>query len=100
MGTTVKATIDRIEGELAVAYSDEDENVYHIPLNKALGLKEGVRVTLTLRNGEVSKVKIEEEETEAAKRRLAKLMRKLVKKTRKSRKSTRGSRETSKSDFT
>jgi hypothetical protein len=86
METTVKATIDRIEGELAVAYSDEDESVYHIPLGKALGLKEGVKVTLTLRNGEVSEVKIEEEKTESTKQRLVKLMRKLVEKTRKSRK--------------
>lgn len=81
MEATVKATIDRIEGESAVAYSDEDENVYHIPLNKAVGVKEGVKVTLTLRNGEVSDVKIEEKKTESAKQRLASLMRKLVEKT-------------------
>jgi hypothetical protein len=86
METTVKATIDRIEGELAVAYSDEDGSVYHIPLGKALGLKEGIKVTLTLRNGEVSEVKIEEEKTESTKQRLVTLMRKLVEKTRKSRK--------------
>jgi hypothetical protein len=74
----VKATVDRVEEGLAVVYSDLDESIYYVPVDKVPELREGLKVTLTIVDGEVSEVEIMEEETENAKERLTKLMQKLV----------------------
>ncbi|MGC8849644.1 MAG: DUF3006 family protein [Candidatus Bathyarchaeia archaeon] len=74
----MKATVDRIEGGLAVIYSDVDEGVYYVSVEEEPDLKEGMKVTLTLIYGVVSKVEVMEEETVTARERLARLMQKLV----------------------
>ncbi|MBS7645119.1 MAG: DUF3006 family protein [Candidatus Bathyarchaeia archaeon] len=79
MEEKVKATVDRIEEGLAVVYSDVDERVYYVPVEGTPGLREGVKVTLTLIDGAVSGVEVMEGETIAAKERLARLMQKLLK---------------------
>ncbi|MEM2122408.1 MAG: DUF3006 family protein [Candidatus Bathyarchaeia archaeon] len=78
MEEKVKATVDRIEEGLAVVYSDADESVYYVPVEEVPGLREGVKVTLTLIDGAVSGVEVMEEETITARERLARLMQKLV----------------------
>ena len=74
----MKATVDRIGEGLAVIYSDVDEGVYYVSVEEEPDLKEGMKVTLTLIDGVVSKVEVMEEETVTARERLARLMQKLV----------------------
>lgn len=70
----MKASLDRFEGNFAVAYSDEDDGMkFDIPL-KLLppNIKEGSRVLIFLReeNNQIIKVQLDSQSTEDARRRI------------------------------
>lgn len=66
----IEASVDRFEGEYAVAYSDQDGRRIDIPLSLIGKIKPGSRVQITLENDFVSDVREDVDATKDAKERI------------------------------
>jgi bifunctional DNA-binding transcriptional regulator/antitoxin component of YhaV-PrlF toxin-antitoxin module len=77
----VKASLDRVEGNYAVVYSDSDRRKFDIPREiLPKGIKPGNRVILTLDGDKVAKVIVDKKATEEARDRIKEKYEKLRRK--------------------
>ncbi len=75
---SVKYTIDRFEGNIAVLLQRDDESIQKvIPLSLLGDVNEGDVVTLTFNNGEVVNVNINVEETNQVRQQVKDLLKRL-----------------------
>jgi Protein of unknown function (DUF3006) len=72
MERVISASLDRIEGEIAVVYSDNDDHKFDVPLNSVKGAKPGMRLQLYIENDQIKHIEIDKEATERAKDRIRK----------------------------
>jgi hypothetical protein len=78
----IKASLDRFEGNFAVAYSDDDGIKFDIPRKLvSLNIKEGSRVLVFVReeDNQVIKVQLDSQSTEDARRRITDKFQRLLK---------------------
>ena len=72
----IKASLDRIEGDFAVVYTDDgdddDHHKFDIPVELVNGAKPGMRLQLHIENNQIKRIEIDREETEEAKDRIRK----------------------------
>ena len=68
----IRASLDRIEGEIAVVYSDNDDHKFDLPLNSVKGAKPGMRLQLHIQNDQITHIEIDREATERARDRIRK----------------------------
>jgi hypothetical protein len=73
----VRASVDRIEGEYAVAYSDQDDRRFDIPLDLMSRIKPGSRVLIAVENDSISEVREDAGATKGARERIRKKYRRL-----------------------
>jgi Protein of unknown function (DUF3006) len=77
MESVISASLDRIEGEIAVLYSDNDDHKFDVPLNSVKGAKPGMRLHLHIENDRIKHIEIDKEATERARNRIRKKYNKL-----------------------
>jgi hypothetical protein len=73
----VRASIDRIEGDFAIVYADDDgdDDDYHkfdIPVELVNDAKPGMRLQLYIENNQIKRIEIDREATEEARDRIRK----------------------------
>jgi Protein of unknown function (DUF3006) len=74
----IRASLDRIEGDFAVVYSDHDEdddhhhNKFDVPLELLKDAKPGMRLKLHIENDQIKRIEIDKEATEGARDRIYK----------------------------
>jgi hypothetical protein len=71
----IRASLDRIEGDFAVVYSDDDDDDYHkfnVPLKLVKGARPGMRLQLHIQNDQITHIEIDREATERARDRIRK----------------------------
>jgi hypothetical protein len=74
----IRASLDRIEGDFAVVYSDHDEdddhhhNKFDVPLELLKDAKPGMRLKLHIENDQIKRIEIDKEATERARDRIRK----------------------------
>ncbi|HYY66917.1 MAG TPA: DUF3006 domain-containing protein [Nitrososphaeraceae archaeon] len=74
MERVIRASLDRIEGDFAVVYSNDDDD-YHkfdVPLKLVKGAKPGMRLQLHIQNDQIKHIEIDREATERAKDKIRK----------------------------
>jgi hypothetical protein len=80
---TIKASLDRYEGNFAVIYSDEDDDLkFDIPRKLVPpNIKEGSRVLVSVReeNNQIIKVQLDSQGTEDARKRITNKFQRLLK---------------------
>lgn len=77
MEKVIRASLDRIEGDFAVVYSDHDDHHHHnnkfdVPLELVKDAKPGTRLQLHIENDQIKRIEIDKEATEGAKDRIHK----------------------------
>ncbi len=81
MEKVISASLDRIEGDFAVVYADDDvydnehhnnNNKFEVPLELVKGAKPGMRLQLYIENDQINYIEIDREATEAATDRIRK----------------------------
>ena len=72
MEKVIRASLDRIEGDFAVVYSDDDDhhNKFDLPLELVKDAKPGMRLQLHIENDQIKRREIDKEATERARDRL------------------------------
>ncbi len=71
----VRASLDRIEGDLAVVYADEADYGHHkfeVPVELVKDAKPGMRLQLHIENNQINHIEIDREATERARDRIRK----------------------------
>ena len=71
----IQASLDRIEGDLAVVYSDEgDDNHrrFDVPMKLVKDAKPGMRLQLHIENNQIKRIEIDREATDEARDRIRK----------------------------
>jgi hypothetical protein len=71
----IQASLDRIEGDLAVVYADDGDNTHHrfdIPVKLVKDAKPGMRLQLHIENNQIKRIEIDREATEEARDRIRK----------------------------
>jgi hypothetical protein len=74
----VRASIDRIEGDFAIVYADDDgddDDHYHkfdVPVELINDAKPGMRLQLYIENNQIKRIVIDRETTEKARDRIRK----------------------------
>jgi Protein of unknown function (DUF3006) len=71
----IKASLDRIEGDFAVVYTDDGDDDHHkfdVPVKLVNGAKPGMRLQLHIENNQIKHIEIDREGTEEAKDRIRK----------------------------
>ncbi|MFL6496473.1 MAG: DUF3006 family protein [Nitrososphaera sp.] len=70
----IKASLDRIEGDFAVVYADDDGNDGHrkfdVPMKLVSDAKPGMRLQLHIENNQIKRIEIDREATKGAKDRI------------------------------
>jgi hypothetical protein len=89
MEKVIRASLDRIEGDFAVVYSDHDDphhhhnnnnnNKFDVPLELVKDAKPGTRLQLHIENDQIKRIEIDKEATEGAKDRIHKKYKRLRK---------------------
>lgn len=84
MEKVIRASLDRIEGDFAVVYSDLDDHHHHnnkfdVPLKLVKDAKPGTRLQLHIENDQIKRIEIDKEATEGAKDRIHKKYKRLRK---------------------
>jgi hypothetical protein len=78
MEKVIRASLDRIEGDFAIVYADNDEyhssssNKFDIPLELVKGAKPGTRLQLHVENDQINYIEIDREATKGARNRIRK----------------------------
>ena len=76
MEKVIRASLDRIEGDFAVVYSDDDDDDHHnkfdVPLDLVKDAKPGMRLQLHIENDQIKRIEIDKEATERARDRIHK----------------------------
>lgn len=76
MEKVIRASLDRIEGDFAVVYSDDDDDDHHnkfdVPLELVKDAKPGMRLQLHIENDQIRRIEIDKEVTERARDRIHK----------------------------
>lgn len=76
MEKVIRASLDRIEGDFAVVYSDDDDDDHHnkfdLPLELVKDAKPGMRLQLHIENDQIKRIEIDKEATERARDRIHK----------------------------
>jgi hypothetical protein len=73
MEKVIRASLDRIEVDFAVVYSDHDDhnnNKFDVPLELVKGAKPGMRLQLHIENDQINHIEIDKEATEGARDRI------------------------------
>ena len=78
MKRVIRASLDRIEGEIAVVYSDNDGRKFDVPLKSVKDAKPGMRLQLHIENDQIKHIEIDKEATERARDRIRKKYNKLL----------------------
>ena len=71
----IRASLDRIEGDLAVVYADDDDDNHHrfdVPVKLVKDAKPGMRLQLHIENNQIKRIEIDREATEEARDRIRK----------------------------
>ena len=71
----IRASLDRIEGDLAVVYADDGDDNRHrfdIPVKLVKDAKPGMRLQLHIENNQIKRIEIDREATEEARDRIRK----------------------------
>jgi DUF3006 family protein len=71
----IKASLDRIEGDFAVVYADDDDGnddhrKFDVPMELVNGAKPGMRLQLHIENNQIKHIEIDREATKGAKDRI------------------------------
>jgi Protein of unknown function (DUF3006) len=77
MERVISASLDRIEGEIAVVYSDNDDHKFDVPLKSVRDAKPGMRLQLHIENDQIKHIEIDKEATERARDRIRRKYNKL-----------------------
>jgi hypothetical protein len=72
MERVISASLDRIEGEIAVVYSDNDDHKFDVSLKSVKNAKPGMRLQLHIENDQIKHVEIDKDATERARDRIHK----------------------------
>jgi hypothetical protein len=75
MERIIMASLDRIEGDFAVIYADNDQhhkNKFDVPLKLVKGAKPGMRLQLHIENDQITHIETNREATERARDRIYK----------------------------
>ena len=78
MERVISASLDRIEGEIAVVYSNNDGRKFDVPLKSVKDAKPGMRLQLHIENDQIKHIEIDKEATERARDRIRKKYNKLL----------------------
>ncbi len=74
VGKVIKASLDRIEGDFAVVYTNDHRNDGHhkfdVPMELVSGAKPGMRLQLHIENNQIKRIEIDREATDGAKDRI------------------------------
>jgi hypothetical protein len=71
----IRASLDRIEGDLAVVYADDGDDNHHrfdVPVKLVKDAKPGMRLQLYIENNQIKRIEIDREATEEARDRIRK----------------------------
>ena len=74
----VWASLDRIEGDFAIVYADDDDGDYdnyhkfNVPVELVNDAKPGMRLQLYIENNQIKRIEIDREATEEARDRIRK----------------------------
>lgn len=73
----VRASLDRIEGDVAIVYTDDDgdDDHYHkfdVPVELVNDAKPGMRLQLYIENNQIKRIEIDREATDEARDRIRK----------------------------
>jgi Protein of unknown function (DUF3006) len=85
MEKVIKASLDRIEGDFAVVYSDHDDphhphnNKFDVPLELVKDAKPGTLLQLHIENDQINHIEIDREATDGARDRIHKKYKRLRK---------------------
>jgi hypothetical protein len=84
MKKVIRASLDRIEGDFAVVYSDDDDdqdhrNKFDVPLELIRDARPGMRLQLHIENEQIKRIEIDREATEKARDRIHKKYERLQK---------------------
>ncbi len=71
----IKANLDRIEGDIAVVYTSDDDGYdghhkFDVPMELVNGAKPGMRLQLHVENNQIKRIEIDREATKGAKDRI------------------------------
>jgi len=72
----IKASLDRIEGDFAVVYADDDDDgndghrKFDVPMELVSNAKPGTRLQLHIENNQIKRIEIDREATKGAKDRI------------------------------
>jgi hypothetical protein len=71
----VRASLDRIEGDFAIVYTDDGDDDHHkfdVPVELVNDAKPGMRLQLYIENNQIKRIEIDRESTEEARDRIRK----------------------------
>jgi Protein of unknown function (DUF3006) len=72
----IRASLDRIEGDFAVVYTDNgddgDHHKFDVPVELVNDAKPGMRLQLYIENNQIKRIEIDRESTEEARDRIRK----------------------------
>ena len=71
----IRASLDRIEGDLAVVYAGDGDDNHHrfdVPVKLVKDAIPGMRLQLHIENNQIKRIEIDREETEEARDRIRK----------------------------
>jgi Protein of unknown function (DUF3006) len=71
----VRASLDRIEGDLAIVYTDDDDDDHHkfdVPVELVNDAKPGMRLQLYIEDNQIKRIEIDRDATEEARDRIRK----------------------------
>lgn len=72
----VRASLDRIEGDFAIVYTDDgdddDHHKFDVPLELVNDAKPGMRLQLYIENNQIKRIEIDREATDEARDRIRK----------------------------
>jgi hypothetical protein len=71
----VRASLDRIEGDFAIVYTDDDDDDHHkfdVPVELVNDAKPGMRLQLYIEDNQIKRIEIDRDATEEARDRIRK----------------------------
>jgi hypothetical protein len=71
----VRASLDRIEGDLAIVYTDDNDDDHHkfeVPVELVNDAKPGMRLQLYIEDNQIKRIEIDRDATEEARDRIRK----------------------------
>ncbi|HEX2231223.1 MAG TPA: DUF3006 domain-containing protein, partial [Nitrososphaeraceae archaeon] len=71
----IRASLDRIEGDFAIVYTDDGDDDHHrfdVPVELVNGAKPGMRLQMHIENNQIKRVEIDRDATEEARERIRK----------------------------